>query len=1088
MEGVNDFFLIFILVIFCTKENSSHSSCDSEQSRSNPGTQPNFTSLQSPVPGTILPIDPELQLEPVPTQLDAALLPQLKMAELKLMDFGGTMGENVEHFLYDFEIIFVREGKKTETAGSLYPTDVRAHRVIQHLKPGSQAFKFVHRLPLSVTKDYDALCRELRARFENSAEIEEEKRRAEESFLCLRQKSGQSIEAYVKLTRKVAHGMSSEFQHLVATQFVKGLDSRELRMQAMSGLANRPSVEDAIMKVQRLWSIMEEDHSSGDEDIDLTDSEDDSDEEFSGRRRRKQRAKKIRLREEKRRKKEEKKTMKETERIREELEELKQWVGKRSKTDQEISGTVGVPRMLSMGESNSLPTIEVYAVGNRLAPSPTYSQAQPMRNPYSYNNQERPNSPWGRQVIPSHENGAPWSRTGQQQRAWQNSRYGRGGTNMTNDSQQYEPGYHGNSNYPRYQRRDRSQSVCYQCGVVGHLRYECHLSNQRQPDLYLRPTNSQQQPPGATGNQTRDRQEDIARREQYRSAREDIRERHGWGTQERTCGEPDKVQQSSAVNGMVVEVIREYLDGRTKQINIRGNDRFAEIESSWESRNEELEEVRLDEKEFVKELTNRDKSQDAQIDQRLAESDVMAGEKARLRSKLTESSASAEGQPPRQRLRTTLAEQDKNNKQPRQKKLPTRQSGHRPIRLMAGRQGFDFISGFRDTEVTGLTWGQFFDLSPEGKHQFVKLMVQERPRGKNTTSKGKRKVEAKVMESILSEAALVGKREPNFEVANFYTKARIRLNNHNYEINHILIDAGSVVNLAPITVLQAIRAIILPTKELVIRTAASNLVPLEFYADLEVEVASRVTPLRIFAMPESCEPTYGLPLSRRWLRVCQAVGDYRHDVYVIKDAEGRDHNVPREVVTIEKGRNPRVLINPAVVTSEMDDELVEELELENGKSFEEVVRQIVSEARSELAIFQALEDYGSSHDYRDSGGITSSDEMKERGTESGSQDEFEERWEAKPTPWRDQEPPPSRFEKLMKPAEVGLSTGVRRIKDLHNDYGRRQKKVLHWVDDSSVDDEERKLTEEKEEGRAFIEADVHFYSETGKWVTKKLGK
>ena len=196
---------------------------------------------------------------------------------------------------------------------------------------------------------------------------------------------------------------------------------------------------------------------------------------------------------------------------------------------------------------------------------------------------------------------------------------------------------------------------------------------------------------------------------------------------------------------------------------------------------------------------------------------------------------------------------------------------------MAGRPRFDILPGLRDTQVTGLTWGQFFDLSPECKRQFVKLMVQERPRRKVAASKGKATAQAKVVESILSEAALVGRMEPNFEVTNFYTTAKICINDRMFEIDHVLSDAGSVVNLAPISVPRAIGTLLMPTKDLVIRFAASKLVPWDFYTDLKVDVASVVTTLRVFAMPESCEPIYGLLLSRRWLRVCQALGDYTAD-------------------------------------------------------------------------------------------------------------------------------------------------------------------------------------------------------------------
>lgn len=286
--------------------------------------------------------------------------------------------------------------------------------------------------------------------------------------------------------------------------------------------------------------------------------------------------------------------------------------------------------------------------------------------------------------------------------------------------------------------------------------------------------------------------------------------------------------------------------------------------------------------------------------------------------------------------------------------------------------------------MTGLTWGQFFDLSPEGKRQFVKLIVQERPRTKGIASKGKNKAEARVVESILSEAALVGKAEPNIEVTNFYTTAKICLKDRIFEIDHVLIDAGSVVNLAPISVLRTMGATLIPTKDLVIRTAASNLVPLDFYADLRVDVASVITPLRVFAMPASCEPTYGLLLSRGWLRVCQAVGDYAEDVYVIKDLLGREYKVPREGGRPRAERTKVYRRRDGSTQSNLDKDLIAELELEERRSFEDIVRQVMREAHNELAIFEALEDYGEEKGLTDSEdlGISEVQETSDTGYES----------------------------------------------------------------------------------------------------------
>ena len=184
------------------------------------------------------------------------------------------------------------------------------------------------------------------------------------------------------------------------------------------------------------------------------------------------------------------------------------------------------------------------------------------------------------------------------------------------------------------------------------------------------------------------------------------------------------------------------------------------------------------------------------------------------------------------------------------------------------------------------------------------------------------------MESALSEVALVGKYINTDEIVNFYTSARVKIGNTTFEVSCILLDAGSVVNLAPISVLRSLGATLHSTKDLVICTAASNLVPLEFYADLEIEVASVVAPMHVFAMPASCEPTYGLLLSRQWLRYCHTIGNYTLDSYIIKDKFGMDYEVPRESQDGVQALRPKVSINPDIQQIDLDGMIVDELELE----------------------------------------------------------------------------------------------------------------------------------------------------------------
>lgn len=174
------------------------------------------------------------------------------MPEPKIITFGGSPSENIEHFLYGFEIFFHKQASTVCDNQAEETNEAKAYYVIHHIKPSSIASKFVNHLLLDIIRNYEALCQELRARFENSTELEEEKRRAEKTFLSLRQKSNQSIRTYIRLTRKIASRMSNENQHLVATQFIKDLDSRELSIQAMSGLSNQPCVEEGITTVQQL--------------------------------------------------------------------------------------------------------------------------------------------------------------------------------------------------------------------------------------------------------------------------------------------------------------------------------------------------------------------------------------------------------------------------------------------------------------------------------------------------------------------------------------------------------------------------------------------------------------------------------------------------------------------------------------------------------------------------------------------------------------------------------------------------------------------------------------------------------------------
>ncbi|RPA90286.1 hypothetical protein L873DRAFT_1848887 [Choiromyces venosus 120613-1] len=483
---------------------------------------------------------------------------------------------------------------------------------------------------------------------------------------------------------------------------------------------------------------------------------------------------------------------------------------------------------------------------------------------------------------------------------------------------------------------------------------------------------------------------------------------------------------------------------------------------------------------YVKGLGVSKSKYDANVKCAVGSQEAMAGEKARLRSQVQDSSGSAEAGPPSRKQWWGSVHPDEVNKG-QTKGQQWKQVIHKLIRLMAEHPGFNFVAGFRDAPVTGLSWGQFFDLSPEGKRQFVRLMVQERPRLKG---KGLENLVV-VMETIAAEEASISESKQSSEVANLYTRAQVQFHHQIYEISHVRIDAGLVGNLAPISVLCSIGALLQPTKDLIICTAASNLVPLEFYTDLEVEVGSVLTTLRVFAMPASCEPAYGLLLSRRWLRQCCAIGDYRRDSYIIKDMSGKEHIVLKEHGRSPGVDRPNISVDPLANLLDLDHTVQAELVLEDEIPLAELLLQIGREAREELESYEEDQSDVGEEDQDDEDDEDESipgDEEDESGYMDDAKDEHEQGDEDEDdddmfsidvghSDGLDQDP--------GEPREVKVQGGM--------EEGRvncKQESFSHTID-VIVDGDIGKDQSEKSLG-AFGTEDVYFYGEVGHWKTARI--
>ncbi|RPA99767.1 hypothetical protein L873DRAFT_1806286, partial [Choiromyces venosus 120613-1] len=168
--------------------------------------------------------------------------------------------------------------------------------------------------------------------------------------------------------------------------------------------------------------------------------------------------------------------------------------------------------------------------------------------------------------------------------------------------------------------------------------------------------------------------------------------------------------------------------------------------------------------------------------------------------------------------------------------------GQPPIRMMAGREKFDFVGAFRDALV----------LAPTVKKDICRLLAKRR----GTPGE---------VQSVVTDRDLG-------DVANFYTRGR-------YRIARILVDTGSLL-------LKAIGAKMMRTNGKVIRTATNALARIAHCADLRITVAGVPCDLRY-------SPTYPMLLIK-------AKGDYTGGRYYIMSGHGTQ-NYKGKVRETERG-------------------------------------------------------------------------------------------------------------------------------------------------------------------------------------------
>ena len=183
------------------------------------------------------------------------------------------------------------------------------------------------------------------------------------------------------------------------------------------------------------------------------------------------------------------------------------------------------------------------------------------------------------------------------------------------------------------------------------------------------------------------------------------------------------------------------------------------------------------------------------------------------------------------------------------------------------------------------------DIAPALRRQVGTGLLLER-QVRHTKGKGKAGASDAELVDILGEqrASKAKWKEP---CTDFRTTATLTVNRKQFKIEKDMIDAGSVVNLASIDILEKIGVAPFPVYNLTIRMATSALTEIQYYSHVEIGVSGVHTLICVYAIPREFSLAYRMLLSRRWLQKVRAQGNYERDTYVIADEQGRLCEVQR---------------------------------------------------------------------------------------------------------------------------------------------------------------------------------------------------
>ena len=173
-----------------------------------------------------------------------------------------------------------------------------------------------------------------------------------------------------------------------------------------------------------------------------------------------------------------------------------------------------------------------------------------------------------------------------------------------------------------------------------------------------------------------------------------------------------------------------------------------------------------------------------------------------------------------------------------------------PIRMMRGMAKFNVVSAFRDTEVRGLTWGQYLEDCPAGRSELARGLVKERQMDPMKTRKGKGKAEVAAIDTYNQDGRGKAPPETPSKITNFYTVAKVSQSGHPdpkiFQVSKVLIDGGSVLNMIPQHLAEQMGLTLIAQNEVLMRTAASTYHSITHYVVMDISIAGVTATIRCY--------------------------------------------------------------------------------------------------------------------------------------------------------------------------------------------------------------------------------------------------